>query len=266
MQLNETGKVTGFVEKPQDQAALDSVRTPANWIDKHGLESRGREYLASMGIYLFNRDLLESTSHDDFGRDIFPMAIRNHHVQTHLFDDYWEDIGTIRAFYDANLSLALPNPPFTLAHLRYPTFTHARFLPSSRFDDCRIRCSLVSDGCFIGPDTTIINSVVGLRTQVGAGSTIRNTVIMGADRYVGKAHTDEAAPPGIGRGTEIDGALIDKNVVIGDNARIIAEEAPTQDGDFGPIVMRDGIAVVRRSAVVPADWSFLNQPKSSTAC
>ncbi len=125
MRLDDTGRVTGFVEKPKDAATLASVRTPAGWIDEHGIQSNGREYLASMGIYLWDRDLLvellESTTHQDFGKDIFPMAIKHHHVQTHLFDGYWEDIGTIKAFFDANLALTEANPPFQFGDRRAPS-------------------------------------------------------------------------------------------------------------------------------------------------
>lgn len=259
MQLDDGGRVNGFVEKPESDEALEAVRTPGDWINQQGIESRGREYLASMGIYLFNRDvlvdLLETTSHDDFGKDIFPMAIKNHHVQTHLFDGYWEDIGTIKSFYEANLMLAQPHPPFTLAHRRYPVFTHPRFLPSCRFDGCHISGSLVSDGCFIGPDSEISNSVIGLRCQVAERVRIRNTVIMGADMYDPDPESDDQAP-GIGAGAEIDGALIDKNVVVGEGARIVASDAPSTEGDFGDVFMRDGIAVVRRGAVIPPGWSL----------
>lgn len=259
MKLDDLGRVNGFVEKPQSQEALSAVRTPGDWIDQYGVECRGREFLASMGIYLFNRDvlvdLLETTSHDDFGRDIFPLAINNHHVQTHLFDGYWEDIGTIKSFYEANLMLAQPHPPFTLAHRRWPVFTHPRFLPSSRFDGCHIISSLVSDGCFIGPEAVIINSIVGLRCQIAERVKMRNTVIMGADFYEPDPESD-APSPGLGAGAEIDGALIDKNVIIGEGARIVAGQAPSAEGDFGDVIMREGVAVVRRGAVIPPGWSF----------
>ncbi|MFZ9088978.1 MAG: sugar phosphate nucleotidyltransferase, partial [Planctomycetaceae bacterium] len=159
MQLDDSGRVTGFVEKPKTAEALEQVRTPADWIRSHGIEPRGREYLASMGIYLWNRDLLvdllESTSHEDFGRDIFPIAISQHHVQTHLFDSYWEDIGTIRAFYDANLALAGSKPPFRFADQAAPVFTRPRFLPSTRVDGCMVRDSLLADGCQIGSSTVV---------------------------------------------------------------------------------------------------------------
>ncbi len=259
MQLNDAGRVTAFVEKPKDDASLQRARTPAEWIDAHGIASNGREYLASMGIYLFNRDLLvhllETTTHDDFGGDIFPIAIRDHHVQTHLFDGYWEDIGTIKAFYDANLALAGTDPPFVFGDQKFPVFTRPRFLPSSRVDDCVVKRSLIADGCTLCPGSLIDNCVLGVRTHVGRDSTLRNCVIMGAD-YFSSGQRGELTPVGIGEGVSIDGALVDKNVLIGRNARIIASEAPNGDGDYDDVAVRDGIAVVRKNAVIPEGWSF----------
>lgn len=265
MQLDDTGRVTGFVEKPRDDQALAKVRTPAEWIDKQGISSNGREYLASMGIYLWDRDLLvdllESTTHQDFGGDIFPMAIRHHHVQTHLFDGYWEDIGTTRAFFDANLALTDPNPPFRFADRLAPIFTRPRFLPSTRMASCSVSQSLIADGCQIGEGASIDRVVLGMRTHVGRGVTLKNTVVMGADFY---PSTDEALVSvggmspvwGIGDGAYIDGALLDKNVCIGRNARIVASEAPSMDCDFDDVVVRDGVAVVRKNARVPDNWCF----------
>ncbi|MCA9059980.1 MAG: glucose-1-phosphate adenylyltransferase [Planctomycetaceae bacterium] len=264
MQLDDSGRVVGFREKPKDDATLESVRTPASWIDANGIESNGREYLASMGIYLWDRDLLvdllESTTHEDFGRDIFPMAIMNHRVQCHLFDGYWEDIGTIKAFFEANLALTSPTPPFRFADRLAPIFTRPRFLPSTRMDSCTIRECLIADGCFIEAGTTLEKCVIGMRTHIGRNVTMRNVVVMGADYYPdpkGSAesfsHDDEL---GVGEGACIDGAMLDKNVWIGRNARIVASEAPAQEGDFGEVYMRDGIAVVAKGARIPDGWKF----------
>lgn len=259
MQLDDTGKVTGFVEKPQSEEALERVRTPGEWIRQKGIEPDGREYLASMGIYLFNRDLLvdllESTDHEDFGKDIFPMAIKRHHVQTHLFDGYWEDIGTIKAFYEANLSLTDEDPPFAFGHPKSPVYTRPRFLPSTRLDNCHVTQSLIAEGSFIGAGSRVDNCVVGVRSRVGQNVDLRNTVIMGAD-YDARGHSGELPSVGIGNGAVIHGALLDKNVLIGQNARIVASEAPNGDGDYDDIAVRDGIAVVRKGAQIPAGWSF----------
>lgn len=264
MQLDDTGRVTDFVEKPTTEAALSSAKTPAAWIDAQGIESKGREYLASMGIYLFNRDLLvdllESTDHEDFGKHIFPMAIGKHHVQTHLFDGYWEDIGTIKAYFDANLALADPNPEFAFANHKHPIFTRPRFLPSSRFDKCTVSHSLIAEGCAIGPGSVIENSVIGVRTQIGSNVTIRNSVVMGCDYYKEdrEASTEQM---GIGDGAFIEGTMVDKNVFIGQNARVVASEAAHGDGDYDEVAVRDGIAVVRKRAEIPPSWSFEGCPK-----
>ncbi|MCA9034053.1 MAG: glucose-1-phosphate adenylyltransferase [Planctomycetaceae bacterium] len=267
MQLDSTGRVNGFVEKPKDEASLDKVRTPAEWINQQGIEANGREYLASMGIYLWDRDLLvdllESTDYEDFGRDIFPMAIKHHHVQTHLFDGYWEDIGTIKAFFDANLALADTNPPFRFADRLSPIFTRPRFLPSTRMESCTIRQSLVADGCTIGEGASVDRCVLGMRTHLGSNVTLKNVVMMGADFY---PENDSFATRslngpvwGIGDNAYIDGALLDKNVCVGRNARIVASEAPSPNCDCDEVYMRDGIAVVRKNARIPDNWSFANR-------
>ena len=259
MQLSDTGRIVDFVEKPQEDAQLAKVRMSTDWIDDHGIESKGREYLASMGIYLFNRDLLvdllESSDDDDFGKHIFPQAISDHHVQAHLFDGYWEDIGTISAFFDANLALADRNPPFKFADHKCPIYTRPRFLPSTRIDDCSVNHSLIADGCIIGPGSRIENSVIGVRTQIGSNVTIRNSVIMGCDYYV-KEDSPKKDILGIEDNVVIDGALVDKNVHIGEGASIIAADVPDGDGDYDSVAVRDGIAVVRKRAIIPAGWSF----------
>ena len=262
MQLDEGGRVVDFEEKPETDEKLARVRTPAAWINERGIESKGREYLASMGIYLFERDLLvhllESTDHSDFGKHIFPMAIEKHHVQTHLFDGYWEDIGTIKAFFDANLALADTDPVFKFAEKKHPIYTRPRFLPSTRFDNCSVNHSLIADGCVIGPGTTIENCVIGVRTVIGSNVTIRNSVIMGADFYENdqSIERDSDMCLGIGDGAVIDGALVDKNVHIGAGARIVASEATAGSDDNDTVCMNDGIAIVRKGASVPANWKF----------
>ncbi|RPH77912.1 MAG: glucose-1-phosphate adenylyltransferase, partial [Planctomycetaceae bacterium] len=185
MKVNDEGRVIGFVEKPKTEAQLAEVRTDPSWIDAHGIPSEGRDCLASMGLYIFNRDvmvdLLTNTNYEDFGKEVFPAAIKNHHVQLHLFDGYWEDIGTIRAFYECNLSLAKKSPPFDFSDSRAPVYTRARFLPPTVVEGATITGSLIADGCLIGHNTVIENSVIGLRTVIGNNVTIRDAVIMGAD-------------------------------------------------------------------------------------
>lgn len=166
MRLDDEGRVEGFLEKPQTKADLDMVRTDPGWIDRQGIPAGGRSLMASMGIYLFDRDclldLLRKTDYQDFGREVFPAAIRTKRVFLHPFDGYWEDIGTIRSYFQCNLDLAGSSPPFELAS-EAPIYSRGRFLPPSRIDGASIRSSLVSDGCIVEQGAVIENSVIGLR-------------------------------------------------------------------------------------------------------
>ncbi|MCR4412346.1 MAG: glucose-1-phosphate adenylyltransferase [Thermoguttaceae bacterium] len=265
MRLDETGRVTGFLEKPQTEQELEHVRTPPDWIDAHGVSSRGRDCLASMGIYLFNRDplvqVLEKTNYQDFGREIFPASIRARHVQVHLFDGYWEDIGTIRSFYEANLELARVEPAFDLRTPQSPIYTRARFLPPSRIDGAVIRGSLVADGCEIGEGTIIENSVIGLRCLIGRNVVIRNSVVMGNDFYRGLGDEDSPAdglpPLGIGDGTVIEGAIIDKNCRIGRGVQAVNANGLQSTEETDCAMVRDGVLVVPKNAVLPDGWSLV---------
>ncbi len=187
MRIDETGRVCGFLEKPQTDAEIDMVRLDPAWIDRQGIASGGRECLASMGIYVFNRDflleVLQKTAYQDFGKEVFPAAFRSRHVQVHLFDGYWEDIGTIRAFYDANLGLAQPDPPSNWCprpRRSTPALATSR---RSLMQGAQIKGSLIADGCRIGKGAVIENSVIGLRCIIGENVTIRNSIVMGADLY-----------------------------------------------------------------------------------
>ena len=260
---DNSGRVVGFVEKPQSDEELNRVRMDPEWIDANGIASQGRDCLASMGIYLFNREVLvealETTDHHDFGKQVFPESIGNRKVQLHLFDGYWEDIGTIGSFYKANLQLATANPPFELTTPTSPIFSRPRFLPPTRFDGASIDGSLVADGCVIEPGAKIENSVIGLRTRIGRDVVIRNSIVMGADYYDEpdpSYWTDLASHPkmGIGEGSVIDGAIVDKNCRIGANVQIINKTHPNDEKINDFCVSRDGILVLEKNAVVPAGW------------
>ncbi|QDU38749.1 Glucose-1-phosphate adenylyltransferase [Maioricimonas rarisocia] len=264
MRLNDDGRVEGFLEKPQTPEELEIVRTDPAWLDARGIESKGRECLASMGIYLFNRetlvDLLEKTDYEDFGREVFPAAIRARHVQVHLFDGYWEDIGTIGAFFQANLDLASKNPPFPIDVADSPIYTRPRFLPPTRIDGATIISSLVADGCEIEQGAVIENSLVGLRCSIGPDATIRDSVLMGADYYQDDRRAQcapEGVPPlGIGAGTVIERAIVDKDCRIGRNVTIRLPEGAAADSEHGPLLIRDGIVVVPKGTALPDGWSF----------
>lgn len=270
MRLDDNGQVLGFMEKPQTEEDLAVVRTDPAWIDAHGVESRGREYLASMGIYVFNRKVLEEvltqTDYRDFGKEVFPASIRTKHVQTHMFDGYWEDIGTIKSFYDANLELASSNPPFSLASQESKVFTRARFLPPSRIGDAKISNSLIANGCRIGNNVVIENSVIGLRTVIGDNVTIKDSIVMGGDFYEtdrDKVEDSEQGktPIGIADGCVVQGAIIDKNCRLGTNVKII-NEPKRMDSDLEhPVcVIRDGIPIVIKGAELPANWDLSQLP------
>jgi len=264
MRADDSGRVVGFLEKPQDDAEIDLVRVDPAWIDTRGIRSEGRECLANMGIYVFNRDflvdVLSKTNYRDFGREVFPTAIRSRHVQVYLFDDYWEDIGTIRAFYAANLSLASPNPPFVLASPKAPVYSRARYLPPSLMEGAHVTNSLIADGCRIGKGVVVKNSVIGLRCMIGDNVTITDSVIMGADYYetderhfVGAPHDP---PIGIGGGSVIEGAILDKNCRVGRNVRVVNQSKIENGPDAEDCVVRDGIPVVVKGAVLPDGWSL----------
>ena len=215
-----------------------------------------------MGIYLFERDvlvaLLEKTDSLDFGKEIFPTSIRTHRVQAHLFDGYWEDIGTIRSFYEANLALARPDPPFSFNAEQQPIYSRARFLPPSRLDGAAVNGSLIADGCIIEAGAEIANSVIGLRCRIGRGAKIRDSIVMGADWYQTDeqlAADREASRPnvGIGAGAVVSGAIVDKNCRIGRDVHI-ALPADADDRDADGYAIRDGIVVVPRDAALADGW------------
>jgi len=263
MRINESGRVVGFVEKPQTDEELAEVHMDPAWLDAQGIESGGRNCLASMGIYLFNRDvlvdLLENTDHEDFGREVFPNAINTKRVQVHVFDGYWEDIGTIRSFYEANLALASAKPPFALASPTGPLYTRPRFLPPTRADGATIRQSLIADGCLIEEGVTIENSVIGLRCHICRNVTIRDSILMGADYYDRREGENEKQgrvilPFSINDGSTVINAIVDKNCQIGRDVRIANSRGIESKDIDANCVIRDGIVVVKKYAVVPDGW------------
>lgn len=269
MRVEGDGRVKGFVEKPQTDEQLQPVLMDPKWIDARGVESKGRECLASMGIYLFNRDVLvdalRQSTHHDFGREVFPSLIEPKRVGVHLFDGYWEDIGTIGAFFEANLALAGSKPPFDLVSPEAPIYSRARFLPPTRLDGAHVTGSLIADGCEIGSGAKIENSVIGLRCKIGPNVTIKNSILMGADAYETRSQLkedDRCERPriAIGENTVIDRAIIDKNVRIGCDVRI---EIPSDVDAFAEpfreteqCAIRDGVFLVKKDAQLPDGWRW----------
>ena len=263
MRLDGEGRVEGFLEKPQTPQELDMVRTDPAWIESQGIAAHGRSLMASMGIYLFDRDclldLLTKTDYQDFGKEVFPASIRAKHVQLHPFDGYWEDIGTIRSYFQCNRELASASPPFDLVNAEAPIYSRGRFLPPSRLGGASIRNSLVSDGCVIESGAVIENSVIGLRCRIGRNVVIRDSVILGNDYYESEhGLADDVArglpPLGIGDDSIVAGAIIDKNVRIGRRVRIVNEHGWVDTADDDRFTIRDGVAVVPKDAVIPDGW------------
>jgi glucose-1-phosphate adenylyltransferase len=246
LKQDEKGEIIDFAEKPKDPEILDSFGSG---------KDPEKPYLASMGIYLFNIDTLVdilsmdhgSENFDDFGYDIIPHCVQNApHVFGYEFSGYWRDIGTIRSFYDTNLALTMPNPPFDIYNPDQRLYTHARFLPGSRLADCKLNNVLIAEGCGIS-NTEIDHSVIGLRSMIKGGTRIKDTVMMGGDYY------DDSGdiPMGIGENCDIEGAIIDKNVRIGQDVSI--KPFPLgKEIDNETYTVRDGIVVIPKRMILPS--------------
>jgi len=253
MQADAKRRITRFVEKPQEKALLDSLRIPPPLLSELGLPADAESYQASMGIYLFNREVLETcldNNFEDFGKNVIPATIKSHQVQAHVFQGYWEDIGTIRSFFEANLALAEVEPPFSFYRSGSTVYSRPRFLPASKINGATIRKAVVSDGCII-TDATLERCVVGIRSIIESGAVLKNVVMMGADYYEADAVPVPGAPPvGIGRNTTIKDAIVDKNARIGERVVISADGKPA-DHDGGNYFIRDGLVIIPKNAVVP---------------
>jgi glucose-1-phosphate adenylyltransferase len=259
MRLDDSGRVIGFLEKPQTAAQLEPLFTSAEWMEKRGIPCQGRHYMASMGIYLFQRDILFQMLNapplaTDFGKEIFPRTIKTHHIQAHLFDGYWEDVGTIKAFHEASLALTSDRPPFDFHSPEGVIYTRMRYLPASRISGADLQQCLVSDGCVVQSGTNIVRSVLGVRTRIGRNATVRNTVLIGADRFETDQERADNRRRGIpdmivGDGTVIDNAILDKDCRVGANVRIINPKH-VQNDEGKNFVIRDGIVVIPKGAIV----------------
>jgi glucose-1-phosphate adenylyltransferase len=257
MQSDADRRVTHFVEKPKESSVLTEFRMSPELLASVGSAADEELYQASMGIYVFNRDVLvECLDNDlvDFGKHIIPQSIQERLVSAYIFNGYWEDIGTIRAFYEANLDLTDLLPHYSFFEASAPIYTHPRFLPGSKINGATLRQSIIADGCIIS-DAHLERSVVGVRSIIQTGATIRNSIVMGADYYeIDPGNSKSGLPPmGIGRNCVIDGAIIDKNARIADGVVITPEGKPA-DLDAGNYFIRDGIVVVPKNAVIPAGF------------
>ncbi len=262
MRLDDSGQVIDFVEKPSSEDQVQAVALSSQEVARYGITG-DRDCLASMGIYLFNLDVLKEllsfSNFEDFGREVFPHAIKTKRVFAHHFDGYWRDIGTIRSFYDANLAITQPEPPFDLYVGHGPIYSCARFLPPSRIGESRISGSMIADGCRIGNGCTIENSVIGLRCVIQDNVTIRDTILMGSDFYETDKDRDKnrarvRPDVGIGAGTQIEGSIVDKNCRIGERVVIRNVDGVEEKDCENLCYIRDGIAVIAKDATIPSGW------------
>jgi glucose-1-phosphate adenylyltransferase len=261
MKIDQSGRVIDFSEKPKGEA-LDKMQVDTTVLGLSPDQAELQPYIASMGIYVFKKDVLikllkESLERTDFGKEIIPDASKDYNVQAYLFDDYWEDIGTIDAFYHANLALTKqPLPPFSFYDEEAPIYTRARYLPPSKLLNCTVTESIIGEGCIL-KDCRIQHSVLGVRSRIESGCVIEESLLMGADFYQPfverQCNLDKGnIPVGIGTDTIIRRAIVDKNARIGHDVKIInkdnVQEAERENQGF---YIRSGIIVVMKNAVIP---------------
>jgi glucose-1-phosphate adenylyltransferase len=257
LRSNDQGFLEGFKEKPRDDEDISALETPPSLRTAWAMGDK--PFLASMGVYVFSREalveLLSERAHIDFGQHVIPAALRSRRVAAYLFDGYWEDIGTIEAFFNANLAMCGEDPPFLFGDEEWPIFTRPRFLPASKFLDANISRSLVADGCVLF-GATVKNSVIGLRSRLFKGCSVEDSIIMGADyletpEQRRKLLAEGVLPVGIGEGSSIRRAIIDKNARIGPGC-VIHGSPDRREEDHGHWAVREGIVVVGKSATIPA--------------
>jgi glucose-1-phosphate adenylyltransferase len=253
MQVAPDGRIVRFVEKPKDPELLASLRV--EWAALGDTEEPVDPdcLLASMGIYLFERAVLKEAldgDEADFGKHVIPKLLAQRRVFAYLHQGYWEDIGTIRAFYEANLDLCEPLPKFNFYDATAPVFSHARYLPPTKIIKSRVERSVIADGCIIN-DALIEHSLIGVRSRIEAGATLKDTLVMGHDFYETPERAQQGAPPmGVGPGTVIERTIVDKNARIGAGVRITPDGKPSEV-DGRNFYVRDGIVIIPKNAVIP---------------
>ena len=251
MRVDDSGRIVDFVEKPTLPEELDRLALDAGTIDKLGLDAEPGTLLASMGIYVFKsgvlKQILGSDDSTDFGKEIIPAVIHKHPVYAFLYSGYWRDIGTIPAFWEANLELTDPEPPLNLYHTDFPIFTHARFLPGLKINRCEVEQSVLCEGSVLA-GKAIRRSVIGIRSMVRSGTVIEQSIVMGTSPDQGSDAGDEV-PFGIGHDCTIRRAIIDSGARIGDGARLV-NEAGVAEADGAGYCIRGGIVVVSAQATI----------------
>jgi glucose-1-phosphate adenylyltransferase len=261
MKIDHSGRVKSFSEKPKGDA-LKTMQVDTTVLGLSADTARELPYIASMGIYVFEKKVLHdllnaSPEQTDFGKEVLPASAKNYNVQAYLFKDYWEDIGTIESFYNANLALTIqPDPPFSFYDEKSPIYTRSRYLPPTKLLDSHVIESMVGEGCIL-KECTVKQSVIGIRSRIETGCVVDNALLMGADYYESPAERMKnlecgRVPLGLGSNTTIRRAIVDKNARIGRNVRIVnkdgVEEGNREDLGF---VIRNGIVVIIKNAIIP---------------
>jgi len=254
LKTDEESFITSFIEKPKSDLLPDWTSETSD-----EMKSVGRNYLASMGIYIFNRDLLikmlnENPEEKDFGKEIIPRALISNHVLSYQYEGYWTDIGNISSFFEANLGLTDELPQFNMFDSAHTIFTRARMLPPSKVSGTTLEKTIVAEGCIIQA-SRVERAVLGIRSRIGKGTTIANTYVMGSDHYQTLAEIQEATTAGqpllgVGDRCYINNAILDKNCRIGNDVRINGG-AHLKEGDYGLYVVKDGIVVIKKGATIP---------------
>ncbi len=255
---DKKGRATAFFEKPSAEMNIDYLKYPKEIIENKNEVSHGEDYLASMGIYIFNAAVMEEllcNDLTDFGKHIIPKAIEEKHVNVYPFARYWEDIGTIKAFYEANLNLASLSPSFNFYDEDMPIYTHRRHLPATKMNFCTVSTSLAAEGSII-TNASIGNSIIGIRTIIETGANLEGVYCMGATYYETaeekKINTEKGIPNlGIGRGSLIKKAIIDFDARIGDSCRIGIDHLSRKDGEYNGYSIEDGIIIIPKNAIIP---------------
>lgn len=248
--FNALGHISAFEEKP-NAARLAEMKSSVPTGVAVGSLTPDKPFVASMGIYVFSRDVLLEILRSpgiDFGKEIIPAALGTYNVQAFLYRGYWADVGTIESFYRANIQLTDRGAPFNFFHARHPVYTRPRFLPATRAYGCRVESSIVAEGCYLD-ECEVLQSVVGIRTHVGARTTIKRSVLLGADFYHEDDPASESVPLGIGADVLLDGVIVDKNARIADGVRLTNGGA-VQHADGDGWVIREGIVIVPKGAIV----------------
>ncbi|AEM22533.1 glucose-1-phosphate adenylyltransferase [Brachyspira intermedia PWS/A] len=257
MLVNKRGQITNFMEKPKEAEELDSLKLSEDQKKMFNIEDPEKEYLASMGIYVFRRNVLKEILSDvsmmDFGKDIIPEAIKKYKVFSYAFQGYWEDVGTIKAYFEANISFGSKNPPFDFYDENAPIYTHVRYLSPSKVEKATVTSSIIADGCRI-ENATIKECVIGVRSVVQSGSTLERVVMMGSDYYedsddIERLNVKHIPKIGIGKKCTLKNVIIDKNVRIGNDV-VITNKKKIQHQDSEFYCIRDGIVIIPKNTIV----------------